>query len=414
MPSFRQRLWRNRDFSLLLTGQLVSYVGTQAQNFALPLVVLALTGSAGQAGVVLGLQTAAFLLFGLVAGALADRVDRRRLMIGCDAGRAAVTGAVAVALATGHLLAPELYPAAALLGVLTTAFDTASTAALPAVVGAAELPAALGASQSASNTVRMAGATLGGALYALGRAVPFAVNALSFVVSAVLLRLLRTRFRPVRTGPRSSPLADIRDGIGWLWRQPVLRVLAVAGAADNLRYGAGYLVIVVLARRLGASAVQIGLIFTGAAIGATLGSLLAARAVRRFRLGHIVIAMTWVTAVSFPLYAVAPTPLLLGAVAAAESVIGPISAVAITAYRLRLAPDELRGRVTSATTTLTTGAQSVGTMLGGTLIAALGAVPVVAVCTGWLLVLAAATTAHRPVRRAPRVAAEPAGAMVVD
>ncbi len=404
MVSFRDSVWAVRDFRVLLGGQLVSYVGDQAQNAALPLLVLALTGSPARAGLVLGLHTLAFLLFGPVAGGLADRYDRKALMIGCELGRAAVTGAVAVATALGRVGVVELVAAGVATGVLTTVFDAASGAALPNVVGPRLVPAALGASQSVTNVVRTAGATLAGALYQLGRAVPFAVNAASFLASALSLRLLRTRFQEERREPRTGLVGEVRAGLGWLWRQPVLRFLTVAGAADMLRYGAGYLVIITLARRVGATPLLIGVVFSGAAAGAVVGSLLAARAVRRFRLGAIVTVMAWVNALAFPLYAVAPSPLWLAAVAAAESVLAPVSMVALTTYRLRLTPDRLRGRTGSAVGTLTTGAQSLGAMLGGLALAALGAVPVVWLSTAWLLALAALVTAHRGVRGAPRAA----------
>jgi MFS family permease len=402
MASIRDSVWAVRDFRVLLGGQLVSFVGDQAQNGALPLLVLALTGSPVQAGLVLGLHTLAFLLFGPVAGALADRYDRKRLMIGCELGRFAVTGAVALATALSRVGVPGLVAAAALTGMVTTVFDAASNAALPNVVGPDRLPAALGASQSVTNVVRTAGSTLAGALYQLGRAVPFVVNAASFLVSALSLRLLRTRFQQERTGPRAGLVGEVRAGLGWLWGQPVLRFLTVMGAADMLRYGAGYLVIITLARRVGATPLLIGVVFSGAASGAVVGSLLAARAVRRFRLGTLVTVMGWVSAAAFPLYAVAPSPLWLAAVAAAESVLAPVSMVALSTYRLRLTPDRLRGRTAAAVGTLTTGAQSVGTMLGGVAIAALGAVPVVWLSSAWLLVLAVLLTLHRGVRRAPR------------
>lgn len=402
MASFRDSVWAVRDFRVLLGGQLVSFVGDQAQNGALPLLVLALTGSPAQAGLVLGLHTLAFLLFGPVAGGLADRYDRKRLMIGCELGRAAVTGTVAGLVLTGHAGLVTLVLAAVLTGVLTTAFDAASSAALPNVVGPALVPAALGASQSVTNAVRTAGSTLAGALYELGRVVPFAVNAVSFLASALSLRLLRARFQEEPAGPRAPLVGEVRAGLAWLWRQPVLRFLTVTGAADMLRYGAGYLVIITLARRVGATPLLIGVVFSGAAAGAVLGSLLASRAVRRFRIGALVTAMAWVNALAFPLYLVAPTPLWLAAVAAAESVLGPVSAVALTTYRLRLTPDRLRGRTAAAVGTLTTGAQSLGTMLGGAAIAALGVVPVVWASTGWLLVLAVLVTVHRGVRGAPR------------
>lgn len=398
-------LLRSRNFPLLLSGQVVSAVGDQAQGMALPLVVLALTGSAARAGLVLGLSTLSFLVFGLVAGALADCFDRRALMVWCDAARAVLTAGVAVALWQDALGMPQLYATAVLSGLLATVFQAASTAALPGVVGPHRLAAALGWSQSASSAIGVLGAPLAGALYAAGRVVPFAVNALSFAGSALSLRLLRADFRPARAAGAPRLTRDIREGLRWLWGRPVIRFLTLVNAADKIRYGAGYLLIVTLARQAGASPLWIGVIFGGAAAGTMAGALASQFAVRRFPLGRIAVVMLWSEALMFPLYALAPGPLALAAVAAAESVVAPVYLVAMTAHQLAITPDELRGRVSAATATLTTGALSAGTLAGGFLLTTTGTHPLVWASTAWLAALALLTTANPAVRGA-RAAAE--------
>ncbi|MEU2771444.1 MFS transporter [Streptomyces sp. NPDC007162] len=314
MNTFRgSGLLRNRDFSLLLSSQLISAIGDQAQFMALPLVVLALTGSATQAGFVLGLGTVSFLAFGLVAGALVDRWDRKTTMIWCELGRTMLTSGVVVTAWLDRLTMPQLYTTAVLAGVLGTLFQVANTAALPNVVDAQQLPTALGYQQTAGNAVGIFGAPLAGALYALGRIVPFAVNAVSFAVSAASLRLMHARFQVARQEirPRARLATEIREGVGWLWREPIVRFLTLASAADKVRYGAGYLLIITLAQQLGSSPLWIGVIFSGAAVGAMAGALVSDRATRRFPLGRIAVVMLWLEAIMFPLYALAPDPLLL-------------------------------------------------------------------------------------------------------
>lgn len=396
-PSIRH----NRDFGLLLGGQVVSYVGNQLQNLALPLVALAISGSATQAGLTLGLNTVMYLLFGPLAGALADRCDRKTMMICCEIGRGLLTASIVVALSLGRLTLTQLYVVAIATGILTTIFQTANTAALPNVVAADQVPTALGYTQSAFNAIRIVGASLAGLAYSLGRAVPFAANAVSFAVSGITLGLMRTRFQEERAAAPRKLTAEIREGLAWAWRQPVVRFLTLIEAGDNIRFGAGYLVIILLARRLGASALVIGVIFSGAAVGAVLGSLVSDRFSRRYPLGRICVLMLWVEACAFPLYALAPDPLLLGVVAAAESLVAPTYTVAMTTYCLSIVPDAMRGRITSATTTVTTGAISVGTIGGAALLTAIGPRSVVWLSTGWLLALALATTVNRPVRTAP-------------
>ncbi len=395
-------LRRDRNFTLLLSGRVISYAGDQIQDFAFLLLVLAMTGSSGQSGFVLGLNTASYLLFGLVAGALADRWDRRRTMIWCELGRAALAGGVALALWLDRLTLPHLYAVAVLAGVLTTLFEAANAAALPSIVGPDRLTRALGVTQGVLNTLRVGGASIAALVHGLGRTAPFVVNAVSFVASAAALRLMRAPFQGERpaTAPAGRVTAEIREGLGWLWRHRVIRLFALVQTGDNLRYGAGYLVIVTLAQGVGAGPAQIGLIFSGAAVGALAGSLLADRAARRFPLGGIAVTMLWVEALVFPLYAAAPGPLSLGLIAAAESVIAPIYGVAISTHRLTVTPEHLRGRTSAAVQTLTMGALSIGTMLGGALIAAIGPRATTLVLGGWLVLLALFATTNRHLRAA--------------
>jgi MFS family permease len=397
-------LWRNGDFRLLIGGRVVSQVGDQLQFLAVPLLVLALTGSAAQAGIVLGLQTVVTLAFGLVAGALADRWDRKRTMIACEIGRAVVTASVPIAAALGVLAMPQLYLVAVVNGVLGTLFGAANSSALPNVVRAEQLPGALGAFGSIGSALRIVGAPLAGIAYSLGRAVPFGVNAVSFLVSAATLGAIRTTFQQRRDRPVAgarSLVAEIREGLGWLAGRPVIRTLALLDAGDSLRFGAGYLLIIVLATRLHAGPTEVGLVFAGAAVGALVGSLAAARLARRVPLGRLSITMLWIEAVVFPVYALAPTWWLLLLVALAESVVTPIYTVALDTYRLGITPDALRGRVTSAVDTLTTGASALGALCSGLLIEALGPVALTLALAGLLAVLATVATCNGVVRRAP-------------
>jgi MFS family permease len=394
---------RRHDFRLLLGGRLVSQLGDSLQFLALPLLVIALTGSSKQAGLLLGLQTLVCLVFGLLAGALADRWNRKTTMIWCEIGRAAVTASVPVAAAFGALGMPQLYAAAMLNGVLSTLFGAANSSALPNVVPREALPKALGTAGATANALRIAGGAVAGLAYAVGRMFPFAVNAVSFLASAATLRAIRADFQQAEGAPPVSPralAADIGHGLAWLWHKPVIRTLAVLDAADSLRFGAGYLLIIVLAQHLHANPTQVGLVFTGAGAGALLGSLLAPGLTRRFSLGALSVTMLWIEALSFPFYALAPTWWLLLVVAFAESLVAPVYNIALDSYRLAVIPDALRGRITSASDTLTTGAAAIGTTAGGALIALLGASALTWILAGWLTLIAVVATLSRSVRAA--------------
>jgi predicted MFS family arabinose efflux permease len=282
-------------------------------------------------------------------------------------------------------------------------FQTANSTAMPHVVGQGQLPAALGITHAASSAVGIAGSALAGAAYAVGKSVPFLVNVISFLVSAATLRAIRTQFQePHRESVRGAGelLSEIREGLVWVWRQPLIRLLTLVEAADGLRYGAGYLLIIELARNVGADALQIGLVFGGAGVGGLLGGLLAARVTKRYPLGRVAILLLWAEAAAFPLYAVAPSWAWLALVAMLESLLVPIYSVAMNTYRLTITPDHMRGRTNSAVATLTTGAMSVGTIVGGLLLEHIGATALALACAGWLLILSLVTTATRRIRTA--------------
>jgi MFS family permease len=392
-------VWRNRDFRLLAGGQVVSQLGNSLQNLALPLIVLSITGSTTQAGTILGISTATYLIAGFAAGAFVDRWNRKRTMIWCELGRAVITVTVPIALALDAMTMPQLYAVAILTGILTVLFQTANSSALPHIVAAEQFPDALGATQAMGSATGIVGSAIAGATYAVARAIPFAFNVFSFLVSALTLRAIRPDFQETQPNPGSQRLLpEIHEGLGWIWRQPVVRLLTIVEAADALRFGAGYLLIIQLARHAGANPTRVGFVFTGAAIGGLLGGLLAPRVVRRHSLGRVAITMLWIEALSFPLYAAYASWLFIAGVAFLESVLTPIYSVAMDNYRLTITPDRLRGRVNGALTTIVTGASAVGTILSGVLLARVSAPAMAIGCGGWLLALAVLTTASRTIR----------------
>jgi MFS family permease len=393
-------LWHNRNYLLLQGGQIVSYLGNQQQFIALPLLALAITGSVVQAGIAVSVSTIAVLAVSPIAGALVDRWDRKRAMLICDAGRMALTLTIPLAYWFHALTMVQLCVVVALAGILGTIFNVADSAALPNVVTPAQLPVALSQSQAAYSGVRTVGSLIGGALYTVGSAVPFLVNAFSFGASVLSLGFIRGNFQREQEAARQPLYKSIAEGVAWLWRQPLLRFLTLVNGADSLRYGAGYLVIVVLARNLHASPRGIGAIFTGAAVGALLGNLASNRVRRRMRFGMIAIGMLWLEALMFPLYAIAPSVLAMGCIAAAEEFVSPMYSVSLNSYRLAATPDALRGRMSSTVQWVTQGGQSLGAILSGFLIQGIGAMGSALLLGGWLVLLATATSLNRRVRQA--------------
>ncbi|MBO0784383.1 MAG: MFS transporter, partial [Ktedonobacteraceae bacterium] len=193
-------LWRNRDYLLLQGGQIVSYIGNQQQFIALPLLILALTGSVVQAGIAVGLNTIAAIVVSPVAGALVDRWNRKATMLICDAGRMLITFTIPLAFWLHILTMPQIYIVAIISGIFGTIFGVANSSALPHVVTQEQLPTALSQSQAAYAGVRTVGSLIGGALYSVANVLPFLVNAISFGISVLSLGLIRGNFQRSEKG----------------------------------------------------------------------------------------------------------------------------------------------------------------------------------------------------------------------
>jgi MFS family permease len=415
-PSTRQELpatgkppslWRNRDYLLLWSGQVVSSVGSQFSELAFPLLILFLTGSAAQAGIAGALGVLPYLVFSLPAGALVDRWDRKRVMILCDCGRAVVLASIPLALLVGRLTIVQLYLASMAEGTLFVFFNLAEVSCLPRVVSKEQLPAATAQNITTFSLASLIGSPLAGALYALGKLFPFLVDAFSYVLSALTLSLIRIQFQEERSNQQQESVwHNIAEGLIWLWSHPLIRYMAILTGGLNLITAGRVLIIIVLAQRLHASAVVIGLIFTLAGVGSICGAILAPIVQKRLRFGTVIIGFCWIITVSYPLYALAPSVLLLGVNAAFLSLVFPSYDVVQFTYRSTLIPDALQGRVNSVFRLLAYGGQPLGLALAGILIQSLGVVVTVFILATGFLLLALLTTLNPQVRRAGRAGAD--------
>src|SRR5260221_1716096 len=397
------RLWRNRDYLLLWSGQTVSSVGTGVSRLAFPLLVLDLTRSAAQAGVVGALEALPYIFLSLPAGALIDRWDRKRVMVLCDIGRALAMGSVPLALRLGRLSFIQLCLVALVEGTLFVFFNLAEVACLPRVVTTAQLPSATAQNQATEGVTQLISPQLGGALYGILHALPFLADAVSYVASVVSLLFIRARFQGERTAARRALRVEILEGLVWLWRQPLIRYIAFLTGGWNFVGAGSVLMLIVLARQQGASPFIVGTLFAIGGVGGIVGSLLATPIHRRFRFGPVIIATIWTGSLLFPLYAVAPSPLWLRVMSAGIFVTSPIYNVVQFSYRLSIIPDELQGRVNSVFRLLAFGFQPLGLALTGVLIQTIHVVPTVLIFSACMLLLALTTTFNRPVREAQPV-----------
>ncbi|MEV6808301.1 MFS transporter [Streptomyces sp. NPDC051132] len=394
-------LHRNRDFLLLWGGSAVSLLGSTATTIAYPLLVLALTGSPFAAGLAGFVALLPALLLPLPAGALVDRWPRRRLMIWCDALRALGAAAIAVAAALGVLGLPLVLAVGFTEGALTVFHGLAAHAAVPNVVPPAQLSLALSRNEARGRAAVMLGTPLGGALFGLGRAVPFLADALTYLVSLTGLLLIRKEFEAERSARTGSMGEQVREGLRWLWRQPFLRTSALLVAGSNLMFRALFLVAIVLATDVGASSAGVGLMVGFAGAGGVLGSLVAPWCARRVALGALVVGANWAWAVLMVVIALSRDPFTLAAAYAAMWFVGPLWNVALGSYQLSITPDRLRGRVLAAMSTLSNGVLPIGSLLGGLLLDSGGARTAALALAGWMVLVAVAASAAPSVRTTP-------------
>lgn len=379
--------WRSRDFLLLWGGQTVSTFGTSISTLALPLLTLAFTHSAAQAGFVAAARLVPYLLLSLPAGALVDRWDRKRLMIRCDVLRWLALGSVPLAFAVGRLSAPQLYLVALADGTANVFFSLAQVSALPQVVPAEGLAQAWALNEASDAAANLFGPGVAGLTIALGRtvipgaALAYLADSLSYLVSVISLRVVRVPFQTARgeaTGEgRGSLRAEMAAGLRFLWQQRRLRLLALLTATVNFLQSPITLAVILLARGpLHAGVRTLGIIFSAGGVGGVFGAVIAPRVGKRLRLGVLVVGSVATWASAAVLLALAPSPLVVMAGLAVISLIWPLYAVAVVTYRLSLVPDALQGRINSTFRLLTFGAEPLGAAVGGMLLVPLGPRPV--------------------------------------
>lgn len=400
-PARRPSLWRQRDFVAVWSGQVVSRLGSRTASTALPLLVLALTGSPGTAGLAGAAATLPYLVAHLPAGVLVDRVDRRRVMLVSQIAATVAAGSVPVAMLAGRLTVVHLVIVAFALGACSVCYELAEEAALPALVPAGLLPAALAQNEAKGRGAALAGPPLGGLLFGLGRVVPFLADAVSYLAATIGVLLVRRDLRPRRDTPPGSPLADTRDGLRFLWQQPFLRTSTLLIAVSNGTFQAFVLILVVVARGHGASAAAVGLMYGIYGGGGLLGALLAARLHRLFRPRLVAVGAQWLWTALIPLAVFTANPVLLGLLGGATAFVGPLWNVVLGTHSYAIVPDAMRGRVSSASLTIAWGAQPLGALAGGWLLQSAGPTTTLLAFGAVMLAAAIAGTASRGFRDLP-------------
>ncbi len=347
----------------------VSYAGSMITSVVLPVLMYRRTGSPLETSVLVAMEFVPYLAFGLFAGAIADRLNRRRLMWGCELASAALAASIPVASLAGELTAAQMIAVAAGIGTTFVWFDSASFAALPALVGRGRIVAARSSISAADSISTMAGPAAGGILAAtIGPANAMILDAGSYLISAWLIASIS---RPLAARAAGTNIrADVAEGLRYLWRQHQVRALTLIGTASSVTGGAVIGLLVVYANRqlgLPRTSALIGVLYAAGGAGAFAASAALPMLARRFPVPAITLAGTAARVVLLAGFAltrqVAAALILYAALAGCSQ---PTILNGIT-YRQQVIPDRLQGRVNVVARMTAVGGQPLGSVLGGAL-----------------------------------------------
>lgn len=382
-------LRRDRAFLLYLGSRSATITGSAVTAVAMPVLVLELSGSAFLTAAVTAIEAVPYLLFGLLAGAVADRVPRRPLMLGCHLVCAAGLGSLVLAHLAGVLTVGHVLAVAALLATGFVWFDAAAFGALPALVGRERLVAANSVLWTSGTALDLAVPAVAGLLVAgIGPALTLGVDAVAYLLAAAALGLVPRSLQPARSagdGRRPRIRQDIAEGLRFVLGHPLVRSLTLLGVGNSLTGGvvAGLLV-VHATRSLGLTTDdwRIGLLFAAVAAGALLASLLLGPVSRRLGVGPTSIAALTVHPAAIGVLAAAPGMAVAVPALVVWSAAYTLAIVNGITTRQLVTPDHLQSRVNTTARMVAWGGAPLGALLGGALAVGLG--------VRWALLLGAA------------------------
>ncbi|RKT76650.1 Na+/melibiose symporter-like transporter [Terracoccus luteus] len=410
------RLLGHRGFVLFWVADGVSNLGTFVSGLAVQLLLIETLGADQQeVGLVRSAQWLPYLLFGLLAGVLVDRVRRKPLLVGADALSAVLFGGVGVLALTGHLSVGLLAAVVFVVGSASMVSSAANQSYLPSLVPAPLLPVANARLHQTYTAAQSVGPLVAGLLVrALSAPVAVLVDALSYAVSAVVVAGIRDGERePDRpaspSASRRQVLAELREGAAWVYRHETLRPYAISLHTWFLGNGlVGTLLVFFATTELGLGPVAVGLVLAVAGVSGVVGAGLAPRLGDRFGVGPVMVASQWLSPIGFALLLLAqPGPSALLWPVVANLVVGlgmgagdPLG----LSHRTTVTPDRLRGRMNATIRSFNWGTLAVAAPLAGWLATSFGNRSAIAAGIVVLAVSAVVLTAS-PVRRVRTTAA---------
>jgi MFS family permease len=382
LPANYWRLWTASAASNLADG--VFWI-------AFPLLAVRLTDSPALVAGVAVVGRLPWLVFVLFAGALADRLDRRRTMVGVAVLRTVVSLVIATAVVTGTDTLVLLYAAAFVLGLGETLFDTAAQSVMPSIVARDDLSKANGRLYAVELMMnQFVGPPLGGLIAGVAIALAFAGSALAFAFAALALLLLTGSFKPERAAKDTGMIADIREGLSYLWRHRLLRTLAIMVGVMNLAGAAAFSIFVLYAVApgpLGLDELGFGVLMTAMAAGSLAGSLVVERFERRLGRARLLELAVLASAVTTAVPGLTTSPWVVGVAFAVSGVFIVMWNVVTVSLRQRIVPDALLGRLNASYRLLAWGSQPLGALLGGLIGETLGLSAVFLVAGGMVALL---------------------------
>ena len=371
-------LTRDRDFLKLWSGQAISKIGSSITSIGIPLTAAFVLGASPlQMGFLAGSGGAGVLVFGLLAGAWADRLRRRPILIATDLARAVLLGTIPLAAVLHRLNMAHLYVVATVTGIFTVLFDVSYQAYLPSLVNRADLVEANSKLALTESIADISGPGLTGLLVQLITA-PMAIllDALSFLCSAVSVWLIRKPEPPPEPGAAPHIGREIAEGLSVSWRNPLLRALLQRTATGAFFAGLMGGLYFLFARELHITPVLLGIVISVGGVSNLFGALVAERLLHRFGLGHTLIGAAWMIGLAMLLVPLARGPVMLCTVFLTAAQLGdmawPIYSINATSLRQAITPDHLLGRVSSADHLLFWGALPLGALAGGAIAQTIG------------------------------------------
>ncbi len=403
-------LWQYRNFMLLWSGQSVSLVGTAVTTLVLPLVALRAFGaSAFEVGALAMVGGLPSILIGLPAGPLVDRWRARPTMLWCDVGRALALGSIPIAYSIGALTIVQLFVVAFVSGTLSVFFDVAYQGYLPSIVARKQLMDGNGKLGTSNAFALLVGPSLGGILVALiGAARAVSADALSYVISAASLVLIRVEEPPRRRAARSVKVmwAEIVEGLRYVLGDDLMRPITLSNSSGSFFLaGLNAIWLVYAVRNLHWQPQPIGIVLGVGALGGLVGGVISNSLVERFGVPRVMLVARIAIAPAELLIPLAPRGLGGQFVVATSFVLVLLAGVIFTTtqrtFRQLICPAPMLSRMNASTRWLQWSLRPLGAVVGGAVGSLFGLRLALFAGVARLFISAAALYFRTPLRHMP-------------